>query len=223
MRPVEIEVLLLRALGSPVGGLAYRSVRAPLDDYATPDTTPDAPDTAALRLAGWDPDGGGTAGPVVARREVAGATGPGRSGAAGGAAPAAGTVCHSTSWRHEAGTVVLTYAALPDPHPGLPAAPLDAPAVLCSADPLRPAPAGLHGHHVAAHAVRHLAYLAAHDPVVARAAGQDRTGVWRAVLHSAAGMPVGTHVQLLAGGGHVHPERRRAPAAPVTGGETASG
>lgn len=30
------------------------------------------------------------------------------------------SICHSTSWRHEAGVVVLTYAALPDPRPSLP-------------------------------------------------------------------------------------------------------
>ncbi|MGD9529963.1 hypothetical protein [Pseudonocardia sp.] len=222
MHPVEIEVLLLRALAPPGPGVAYRVVRAPLAHGTTPDG-------AALRLAGIEgPAAGGSAeagGRAVAGHPpgptVAGACVPGGAGSVPVAGPA--TVCHSTSWRHEAGTVVLTYAALPDPRPGLPAATLDAPAVLCSEDPLRPAPAGLHGHHVVAHAVRHLAYLAAHDPVVARAAAADRTGVWRAVLHGAAGMPVGTHVELLAGG-HLHPGRGGAamPAAGVPGGEAAS-
>src|ERR1044072_1946400 len=83
MRPVEIEVLLLRTLAPPAAGLAYRVVPAPLDR-----ATPNAP---ALRLAELAEPG----------------------------------ACHSTSWRSVRDTVVLTYAALPDPHPGRPAVPLD--------------------------------------------------------------------------------------------------
>jgi hypothetical protein len=74
-------------------------------------------------------------------------------------------VLHSTSWRHDpAQGVVLTYAALPDPRPDLPAAALHAPSVVCSGDALRPTPDILHDHHIAAHAVRHLSYLVDHDP-----------------------------------------------------------
>lgn len=76
-----------------------------------------------------------------------------------------GAICHSTSWRTEDELVVLTYAATPDPYPQL-AAPLDEPSVICSQDPLRPRPPHMHAHHVAAHAARHLAYLAEHDPTV---------------------------------------------------------
>lgn len=38
-------------------------------------------------------------------------------GSASGQAAAGQAVCHSTSWRYDVGTVVLTYAALPDPCP----------------------------------------------------------------------------------------------------------
>lgn len=48
--------------------------------------------------------------------------------------------CHSTSWRFDTGSVVLTYAVVPDPHPTLPTIALRAPAVVCSGDALRPAP-----------------------------------------------------------------------------------
>jgi len=74
---------------------------------------------------------------------------------------------HSTSWRFAAGSVVLTYAALPDPHPET-AIPLDPWRSLPYADdPLGPALDRLTAGDVAAHACRHLAYLWRTDPVVA--------------------------------------------------------
>lgn len=111
-------------------------------------------------------------------------------------------LCHSTSWRFERpGTVVLSYAVLPDPQPGEPALPLRSPSVLCSGDPGRPTPPVLHAHHVVAHAVRHLAYLAEHDPAIAAVA----TGpLWSTIRAVAERMPTGTHPE-------VH--RRAAPAA----------
>ena len=106
----------------------------------------------------------------------------------------AGAVLHSTSWRVDRpGRLVVTYAALPDPEPGRPAVPLLEPAVVVGATPLRPSPPVLHGHHVAAHAVRHLADLAQRDPVV-RAAAALQPGLWEAVVRTAARTPAaGSH------------------------------
>jgi hypothetical protein len=63
-------------------------------------------------------------------------------------------VLHSTSWRREDDRLVVTYAALPDPRPDLPAEPLVAPAVVAGSTPLAPSPEQLHEHHVAATATR---------------------------------------------------------------------
>lgn len=102
-----------------------------------------------------------------------------------------GAVCHSTSWRTEDELVVLTYAATPDPSPQQ-AAPLDEPSVICSQDPLRPRPLHVHAHHVAAHAARHLAFLADHDPTVQEALQQVPELLAR--LHAlAATVPVAPH------------------------------
>ena len=108
----------------------------------------------------------------------------------------AGAVLHSTSWRVErAGRLVVTYAALPDPDPGRPAVPLLEPAVVVGPTSLRPSPEVLHGHHVAAHAVRHLADLAQRDPVV-RAATALQPELWEAVARTAARTPAaGSHEQ----------------------------
>lgn len=67
-------------------------------------------------------------------------------------------VLHSTSWRCEDGIVVLTYVACPDRS----AAPADAlvPPLLAQGTPTQPAPPELDMPQVAAHAVRHLAFLA---------------------------------------------------------------
>ncbi|WTX01033.1 hypothetical protein OG216_47310 (plasmid) [Streptomycetaceae bacterium NBC_01309] len=124
-RPVAVEVVLLRALPQ----LGYRVVRgAPL--------AAEAPDAAAVRLAGLPPQ--------AARR--------------------ADLVVHSTSWRYDsAGQVVLTYAVAPDPCPQLPAAAVDVSAVARGTGPARPSPTCVRAGDVAAHAVRHLAFLARHD------------------------------------------------------------
>jgi hypothetical protein len=104
-------------------------------------------------------------------------------------------VLHSTSWRFEAGRVVLTYAAVPAaPAPHADVIPLQEPSVLSSGDPLVPAPPALHLHHVVAHAVRHLAQLAEHDPGVRAAAARSEVPeVWSAITEAAREMPTGTH------------------------------
>ncbi|MGH3613747.1 MAG: hypothetical protein ACRDRK_14380 [Pseudonocardia sp.] len=125
---------------------------------------PGTPDALALRLAGID-----------------------------GSAPEA-TVSHSTSWRCDRnGRIVLTYAVLPDPDPQQPATVLLPVGVLCSGDPLRPSPPGLHAHHIVAHAVRHLGQLAENDPAVRAAATLRRSELWRVVTEVAAAMAVGCH------------------------------
>jgi hypothetical protein len=74
---------------------------------------------------------------------------------------------HSTSWRHRAdGSIVLTYAVLPDPSPSLPAVPITSFGIARGTDPRRPSPPRVHREEVAAHAARHLALLADTDPVV---------------------------------------------------------
>jgi hypothetical protein len=77
-----------------------------------------------------------------------------------------GPVSHSTSWRDDAGTLVLTYGVVRSTAGGEPPV---APSVVCGPDAHHPAPEVLHGHHVAAHAARHLADLVDRDPVVATA------------------------------------------------------
>lgn len=109
----------------------------------------------------------------------------------GRTAPVAG-VCHSTSWRFEdADTLVLTYAATPD-LAGSGGDQLGEPAIVSSGDALRPAPAQLHAHHIAAHAVRHLAYLARHDPALATAQ-RLHPELWQALADLAGRTPTGTH------------------------------
>jgi hypothetical protein len=79
---------------------------------------------------------------------------------------------HSTSWRHEGGRVVLTYAAVVG--------------VSRAEHPLRPvwriplargtaltAPAVIEDDQVAAHALVHLAWLAGHDRAVAQALTEE--------------------------------------------------
>ena len=76
-------------------------------------------------------------------------------------------VLHSTSWRHlQDGTIVLTYAALPDPEPDRPAVPILDPGLARSADPRRPSPPEVTHEQVAAHAARHFSLLAGTDPLV---------------------------------------------------------
>ncbi|WP_143021981.1 hypothetical protein [Nonomuraea maritima] len=81
-----------------------------------------------------------------------------------------GTVVHSTSWRHEpGGTIVLTYAVCPDPAPWLPATEVPVLDIARGDRPAAPSPEHLALANVVAHAVRHLAFLMAEDPVVSRA------------------------------------------------------
>lgn len=74
--------------------------------------------------------------------------------AATGAAP---TLLHSTSWRHEAGRVVLTYVALPDPDAGAHRFPVGS-SIAQGEDGQDPSP-DVDLAEVAAHACRHLAFL----------------------------------------------------------------
>ncbi len=80
-----------------------------------------------------------------------------------------GAVLHSTSWRAQAGGIVLTYAALPDPVPGDDAVPVPVDA-MADGGPLTPSPAHISPDAVAAHACRHLALLAGSDRAVGLAA-----------------------------------------------------
>jgi len=84
------------------------------------------------------------------------------------AGPAEGPAAlHSTSWRHRAdGSIVLTYAVLPDPRPDLPAVPLASLGIARGARPDRPSPEQVNRDQVAAHAARHLAMVARTDPGV---------------------------------------------------------
>ncbi len=108
-------------------------------------------------------------------RRVVVSPGPGESPdeaarrAAGVEAGARDVVVHSTSWRHLPGEIVLTYAVCPDPEPWLPAAGLPAPEVARGAAPATPSPERVEVAQVAAHAIRHLAFLMAEDPVVREA------------------------------------------------------
>ncbi|MFI6595984.1 hypothetical protein ACIBHX_07035 [Nonomuraea sp. NPDC050536] len=81
---------------------------------------------------------------------------------------------HSTSWRHEPDEgIVLTYAAYPDPDPDARADELDELEVAFGAAPDDPRPVELTAAHVAAHAIRHLAFLVASDPVTGAAIVAD--------------------------------------------------
>lgn len=91
------------------------------------------------------------------------------------------------------GSFVLTYAVAPDPSPQLPATPLTAPAVICSGDPIRPTPPDLHAHHIAAHAVRHLAYLADTDPAVAATDVLSTHELWHAIRAIGPQTPAAVH------------------------------
>lgn len=86
------------------------------------------------------------------------------------AAGDAAGLLHSTSWRFEAGRVVLTYAALPDPVPGPCLRPVPLLPRSASVGPLAPSPELVSTDDVAAHACRHLAYLRHTDPLVRRRA-----------------------------------------------------
>ncbi|SNT13068.1 hypothetical protein SAMN05421812_103303 [Asanoa hainanensis] len=80
-----------------------------------------------------------------------------------------GATLHSTSWRFESESVVLTYAALPDPSPTT-TLPLSPDRMVTGRAALAPSPPDVDTDAVAAHAARHLALLTVTDPVVAAAA-----------------------------------------------------
>jgi hypothetical protein len=107
------------------------------------------PDTAARRLAGFEND-----------------------------SPTDGRILHSTSWRFAGGQIVLTYAALPDPHPrgAVVVHPPAAPAH--GAGPLAPSPPQVEQADIVAHACRHLAFLQHTDPVVATTS-RCQSELWR--------------------------------------------
>ena len=88
----------------------------------------------------------------------------------GVAADAPATVVHSTSWRYRPeGEIVLTYAVCPDPEPELPAIELPALEIVGGETPATPAPDRIEVANVVAHAIRHLAFLVAEDPVIRQA------------------------------------------------------
>lgn len=80
-----------------------------------------------------------------------------------------GGLLHSTSWRYESGSVVLTYAALPDLWPQATRR-VEVDAMAVAASPLMPSPCTVDIDAVAAHACRHLALLLTTDPVAVEAA-----------------------------------------------------
>jgi hypothetical protein len=83
-------------------------------------------------------------------------------------------VLHSTSWRFAGDGIVLTYIALPDPQPDLPTRAVGLGQVVSSGDPQEPnASADLDS--VAAHACRHLAFVADNDFSVAEAIERHRS------------------------------------------------
>lgn len=75
-------------------------------------------------------------------------------------------IVHSTSWRAtDEGQIILTYLIHPDPEPDEPPlAVADTRRIARSQRPGHPAPPGLTPDHVAAHAIRHLAFLLRTDP-----------------------------------------------------------
>jgi hypothetical protein len=96
------------------------------------------------------------------------------AGRISGLGPGQQAAVHSTSWRHlPDGSIVLTYAAAPDPDP-LAAAALVTTFELAhgpSAD--KPSPPRVEYEQVAAHAARHLALVIDTSPLVARALSAD--------------------------------------------------
>lgn len=106
-----------------------------------------------------------------------------------------GTVCHSTSWRWSPeDALVLTYATVstegdPDPVVGL-----DGTFVVTSGDAMRPRPPQVHAHHVAAHAVQHLADLAQRDPAIRAVAHEpENQAAWRDLRTVARDLRTSTH------------------------------
>jgi hypothetical protein len=119
------------------------------------------------------------------------------------AASAEGHLLHSTSWRYQpAGGLMLTYVAYPDPNPWLAAVLLTDPTIVQSANPSRPSPPRVLVPHVAAHAVRHLAFLADTDPAVRAVVHADRP-----LAQALAGLPRSPAGQLPPSAGDRRPGR----------------
>lgn len=107
-----------------------------------------------------------------------------------------GALSHSTSWRWEGGGVILTYVTLLGRDADESFERLPEPAIVGSDDVTHPRPSVVHGHHVAAHAIQHLADLARRDPVVRRAARRAETArVWAAIGAVAGSIPTDSHIR----------------------------
>lgn len=74
-------------------------------------------------------------------------------------------IVHSTSWRYDT-ELTLTWIVHPDPHPELPATPVTVYAPVEQTDAAHPAPDPDQVVPSVEHAVRHLAFLADHDPAI---------------------------------------------------------
>jgi hypothetical protein len=89
----------------------------------------------------------------------------------------AASVIHSTSWRYEAGRLILTYlvytGALTPATPTARSVPLGELALARSGDPTAPHPPQITPHHVLAHGLRHLRFLAQTDRTVRAALRAD--------------------------------------------------
>lgn len=140
----------------------------------------------------------------VARAGLPGLSGPDGlarelAGVAGGADP--GVVLHSTSWRHTGSELIVTYALFPDLRAAGGGQPLGQ-HLVTGPGPLRPSPPAVGDRHVAAHAVRHLADLAAgRDPHVVGCA-RRRPGEWKLLAEHASRV-------------HVHPDAAPPAALPA--------
>jgi hypothetical protein len=107
---------------------------------------------------------------------------------------AGGTLSHSTSWRWDGERVILTYATVLPTAADATFESLPEPAIVGSHDVTHPRPPIVHGHHVAAHAVQHLADLARRDPVVRAASQRTETArTWAAIGAVAASIPTDAH------------------------------
>lgn len=112
-------------------------------------------------------------------------------------------VLHSTSWRQDrSGVTVVTYVAAPVEAEDAGHV-LTAPSIVASGDPLVPSPPELAPEHVAAHAVRHLAYLATRDPGVRAAAATSRSPLFWALVRESAELPTMTPTPAVTGSGSV--------------------
>ncbi|MGR8007601.1 hypothetical protein [Streptomyces hypolithicus] len=143
----------------PVEGFAYRRLLAPLGHRARPDA-------AARRLALLEERDDGDDGDD-------------------------GHIVHSTSWRATAeGQIILTYVVHPDPDPGRASRAVPDPLDVARAErPGYPEPRDLTVDQVAAHAIRHLAFLGRTDPAIAaRLASRPHT---RRALESIPGLTAG--------------------------------